>query len=62
MPYAGAAGLSLLSIIFAMIILPETKGKPMPDSLEEVKVGRLLKIDMKTAKELELLVNEGTKT
>ncbi len=34
----------------------------MPDSLEEVKAGRLQKIDTKTAKELELLVTKETKT
>uniref|UniRef100_A0A914WLX5 Major facilitator superfamily (MFS) profile domain-containing protein n=1 Tax=Plectus sambesii TaxID=2011161 RepID=A0A914WLX5_9BILA len=58
MPYAGAAGLCLLSILLGLIILPETKGKPMPDSLEEVKAGRLRKIDTNAAKELQLLSTE----
>lgn len=58
MPYAGSAGLSLLSILLGFVILPETKGQPMPDSLEEVKAGRLQKIDTTAAKELTSLVTE----
>lgn len=52
MPYAGAAIITLVSIVLAVVILPETRGKPMPDSLEEVKDGRLR---VNTAKEKELI-------
>lgn len=56
MPYAGAAAISLVSIIIGAVVLPETKGKPMPDSLEEIKEGRLLKIDAQSEKELDFIL------
>uniref|UniRef100_A0A914VH80 Major facilitator superfamily (MFS) profile domain-containing protein n=1 Tax=Plectus sambesii TaxID=2011161 RepID=A0A914VH80_9BILA len=55
MPYAGAALISLISIVLAVLILPETKGKPMPDSLEEVKDGRM-PVPAVDGKELDQLV------
>uniref|UniRef100_A0A914VBZ8 Major facilitator superfamily (MFS) profile domain-containing protein n=1 Tax=Plectus sambesii TaxID=2011161 RepID=A0A914VBZ8_9BILA len=56
MPYAGAAVMSLASIIIGVAVLPETKGQPMPDSLEEIKEGRLLKIDARSERELDLIL------
>ncbi len=59
-PYAGSALITLCSIAVSLIVLPETRGRAMPDSLEEIKSGRLHKIDTATAKELDALVSKTT--
>ena len=36
MPYAGAAGISALAFIAAYLVLPETRGRPLFDTMEEM--------------------------